>query len=51
VLRASVHAVIETVFATSWGVEPRGAAQAATFAGSFLLAVVAVALMWLRERR
>jgi hypothetical protein len=39
------------VFASLPGVEPSGAAQALTFAGSFALGVIGVAAMWLRARR
>jgi hypothetical protein len=42
--------MIATLAASLSGVEPSGLAQAATFAGSFVLAAVAVAIMWLRER-
>jgi hypothetical protein len=42
--------MIASLSASLSGVEPSGAAQALTFAGGFLLAALAVAAMWLRER-
>jgi hypothetical protein len=42
---------VSVLYASELGVEPSSAAQALTFVGSFLLAAVGVALMWLRERR
>jgi hypothetical protein len=43
--------VAAAIVASLSGVEPSGAAQALALAGSFLLAAVAVAIMWLRGRR
>jgi len=43
--------VAHAILASLSGVEPSGTAQAVAFSGSFLLAAVAVAIMWLRERR
>jgi hypothetical protein len=43
--------MIDTLLAAAGGFEPSSTEQALTFAGSFVLAVAAVVLMWLRERR
>jgi hypothetical protein len=43
--------MVAALLASRAGFDPTGAEQIAVFAGSFVLGVLAVVLMWLRARR